>query len=97
MDLFGPSRTMSLGGNYYALVIVDDYSRFTCTLFLTHKRDAFHDFKKLTKIIQNKKNLKTELFCDENEIEHNFSARRTPQENRLVVKRLVFISHLLDT
>ena len=27
MDLFGPSRTMSLGGNYYALVIVDDFSR----------------------------------------------------------------------
>ena len=25
MDLFGPSRTMSLGGNYYALVIVDDF------------------------------------------------------------------------
>ena len=33
MDLFGPSRTMSLGGNYYALVIVDDFSRFTWTLF----------------------------------------------------------------
>jgi len=31
MDLFGPSRTMSLGGNYYALVIVDDFSRFTWT------------------------------------------------------------------
>jgi len=32
MDLFGPSRTMSLGGNFYGLVIVDDYSRFTWTL-----------------------------------------------------------------
>ena len=29
MDLFGPSRAMSFGGNYYALVIVDDYSRYT--------------------------------------------------------------------
>jgi len=29
MDLFGPSRTKSLGGNYYDLIIVDDYSRFT--------------------------------------------------------------------
>ena len=72
---------MSFGGNYYALVIVDDYSRFTWTLFLTHKRDDFHDFKKLAKIIQNKKNLKVtsirsdhggefenkdfESFCDE--------------------------------
>jgi len=30
MDLFGLSRTMSLGENYYALVIVDDFSRFIC-------------------------------------------------------------------
>jgi len=29
MDLFGPSRIMSLRGNYSGLVIVDDYSRFT--------------------------------------------------------------------
>jgi len=29
LDLFGPSRTMIIGGNYYALVIVDDYSRYT--------------------------------------------------------------------
>jgi len=29
MDLFGPSRTISSGENYYALVIVDDYSRYT--------------------------------------------------------------------
>ena len=37
MDLFGPSRTTSLGGNYYALVIVDDFSRYTWTLFLESK------------------------------------------------------------
>ena len=29
MDLFGPTRTTSLGGKKYGLVIVDDYSRFT--------------------------------------------------------------------
>jgi len=29
IDLFGSSRTISLGGNYYGLVIVDDYSRLT--------------------------------------------------------------------
>ena len=45
MDLFGPSRIMSLRGNYYALVIIDDYSRFTWTLFLTNISGAFHAFK----------------------------------------------------
>jgi len=29
MDFFGLLRTISLGGNYYAIVIVDDFSRFT--------------------------------------------------------------------
>ena len=51
MDLFGPSRTMSFGGNYYALVIVDDYYRYTWTLFLTHKNDAFKVFLKLAKFV----------------------------------------------
>ena len=45
MDLFGPSRTMSLGGNYYALVVVDDFSRFTWTMFLESKSNAFSAFK----------------------------------------------------
>jgi len=49
IDLFGPSRTMSLCGNYYAFVIVDDFSRFTWTLFLESKSDAFATFKKLAK------------------------------------------------
>ena len=56
MDLFGPSRTMSLGGNYYALVIVDDFSRYTWTLFLESKIDAFSAFKKLARRLQNTKN-----------------------------------------
>jgi len=53
MDLFGPSRTKSLGGNYYALVIVDDYSRFTRNFFLPTKSNAFNSFKKFAKAIQN--------------------------------------------
>ena len=61
MDLFGPSRTMSFEGNYYVLIIVDDYSRYTWTLFLTHKNDAFHAFKKLAKLFKTRKILKLHL------------------------------------
>jgi len=53
MDLFGPSRTISLGGNYYAFLIVDDFSRFTWTLLLESKSDAFSTFKNLAKRLQN--------------------------------------------
>jgi len=56
MDLFGPSRTMSLGGNYYGLVIVDDYSRFTWTIFIATKDETNHAFKGFAKVIQNPKN-----------------------------------------
>ena len=48
---------MSLGGNYYGLAIVDDYSRFTWTLFLKTKNEAFEAFRKLAKMIQNEKGL----------------------------------------
>jgi len=41
MDLFGPSRTMSLGGNLYGPVVVDDFSRYTWTLFLHTKKEAY--------------------------------------------------------
>ena len=57
MDLFGPSRTKNFGRNYYALVIVDDYSRYTWTFFLTLKSEAFKAFKKFAKVIQNEKKI----------------------------------------
>ena len=57
MDLFGPSRTMSLGGNLYVFVI-DDFSRFTWTLFLVTKNDTFHAFKRLAKVLENEKSSK---------------------------------------
>ena len=41
MDLFGPTRTTSLGGKRYGLVIVDDYSRFTWVMFLAHRDETF--------------------------------------------------------
>ena len=33
MDLFGPITYISIGGNKYGLVIVDDFSRFTLGFF----------------------------------------------------------------
>jgi len=62
MDLFGPSRIKSFGENYYALVIVDDYSRFTWIFFLTLKIEAFKAFKNFAKLIQNEKDLKNQSF-----------------------------------
>lgn len=53
MDLFGPSAIQSYGGNFYTLVIVDDYSRYTWTNFLKSKNEAFDKLEILSKKIQN--------------------------------------------
>nr|GEY25532.1 retrovirus-related Pol polyprotein from transposon TNT 1-94 [Tanacetum cinerariifolium] len=52
-DLFSPSVVRSYGGNRYTLVIVDDYSRYTWTRFLTDKTEAFDQFEIFSKKIQN--------------------------------------------
>nr|GEX00039.1 hypothetical protein [Tanacetum cinerariifolium] len=40
MDLCGPMRIASINGKWYVLVIVDDYSRYTCVHFLRSKDKA---------------------------------------------------------
>nr|GEV37014.1 copia protein [Tanacetum cinerariifolium] len=52
MDLFGLSAVQSYGGNFYTLVLVDDYSRYTWTRFLQHKNEALDQFEILSKKIQ---------------------------------------------
>ncbi|GJU15008.1 retrovirus-related pol polyprotein from transposon TNT 1-94 [Tanacetum coccineum] len=53
MDLFSPSAVRSYGGNRYTLVIVDDYYRYTSTRFLKDKIEAFDQFERFSKKIQN--------------------------------------------
>jgi hypothetical protein len=40
MDLFGPIIYISIGGNKYGLIIVDDYSHFTWVFFLQDKSET---------------------------------------------------------
>jgi hypothetical protein len=53
MDLFGPTSFVSIGGNSYCLLIVDDYSRFTWVYFLLDKSNVFETFKSFTILAQN--------------------------------------------
>ena len=54
MDLCGPMRVQSRGGRRYVFVLVDDYTRYTWTLFLASKDDAFEVFCSLMRKIQRK-------------------------------------------
>jgi hypothetical protein len=49
MDLRGPIAYISIGGNTYALVIVDDYSYFTWVFFLHDKSETQEVLKKFLK------------------------------------------------
>ncbi|GJS66308.1 retrovirus-related pol polyprotein from transposon TNT 1-94 [Tanacetum coccineum] len=52
MDLCGPMRTESINEKKYILVIVDDYSRYTWTLFLRTKDETPKVLKDFLKMIQ---------------------------------------------
>ena len=97
MDLIGLSRVKSFGGDFYTLVMGDDYSRFTQTLLLSSKDETVSAFIIFGNKIQNEKgifivsigtrhggefeNNEFTNYCDKHGIDHNFSTPRTPQQN----------------
>nr|GFA01557.1 hypothetical protein [Tanacetum cinerariifolium] len=52
MDLCGPMRVAGINGKKYILVIVDDYSRYTWTLFLRSKDKTLEVLKEFLTMIQ---------------------------------------------
>jgi hypothetical protein len=103
MDLFGPIAYISIGGDKYGLVIVDDYSCFTWVFFLHDKSETQAVLKKFLKREQNKfdvkikkirndngtefKNTQVEDYLDEEGIKHEFSAPYTTQQNRVAERK----------
>jgi transposase InsO family protein len=90
MDLFGPVAYISIGGNKYGLIIVDNYSRFTWVFFLQDKSETQEVLKKFLRTVQNEfdtkvkkirsyngtefKNTQVDDFLDEEGIKHEFLA-----------------------
>ena len=66
MDLCGPLCIQSKGGNRYIYVLVDDYSRFTWTLFLKSKGDAFDAFHNLDLLLKKSLGLPICAICSDN-------------------------------
>jgi transposase InsO family protein len=100
MDTVGPSRVCSMGGKWYVLVIVDDYSRYSWVFFLESKDQVFEHFRLLALRLNNEHsnylkaihsdngtefiNASFDGFCLEHDIEQQFSAPRVPQQNRVM-------------
>ena len=58
LDLIGLTRTESLGGKRYIMVVVDDFTRYTWVILLRSKSDALEHIEALCTRLQNEKSLK---------------------------------------
>ena len=103
VDLIGPTRTESLGGKRYIMVIVDDFLRYTWVEFLREKSKACEKLEILCKKLQNEKgvpivkirsdhgkefkNARFESYCEKNGIKREFSAPKTPQQYGVVERK----------
>nr|GEU76282.1 hypothetical protein [Tanacetum cinerariifolium] len=103
IDLCGPMRVESINGRKYVLVIVDDYSRYTCTHFLRSKDETpevLIDFLRLVqrglhaqvRIVRTDKgtkflNITLHAYFVSEEIQHQTSVARTPKQNGVVERR----------
>ncbi|KAJ9565365.1 hypothetical protein OSB04_001331 [Centaurea solstitialis] len=91
------------GKKSYCLVIIDDFSRFTWVFFLRTKDETSGLIKPFVKRVENQVNLRVKVirsdngtefknadlnsFCEEEGIERQFSAPRTPQQNGVAERR----------
>ncbi len=103
MDTVGPARVQSVGGKWYVLVIVDDFSRYSWVFFMATKDEAFQHFRglflrlnlefpgSLNRIRSDNggefKNASFEQFCNERDLKHEFSSPRVPQQNGVVERK----------
>jgi transposase InsO family protein len=113
MDLFGPIAYISIDGNKYDLVIIDDYSCFTSVFFLCDKSETQEVLKKFLKRAQNEfdakvkkirsdngsefKNTQVEDYLNQEGIEHEFLAPYTPQQNEVSERKNMTLIELART
>ena len=93
------SKTASVSGKKYGLVIVDGYSRWTWVKYLRHKDESQSVFVTFCNQVQNENDLrivkvrsdlggefgnkKFEIFFNEKGISHDFSCPRNPNKMNL--------------
>jgi transposase InsO family protein len=103
IDIFGPVAYVSIGGNKYGFVIVDDYSWYNWVFFMMDKSKVHEIFKKFATGAQNEfdvkikrvrsdngtgfKNTNIEEYLDEEGIGRELSVPYTPQQNGIVERK----------
>jgi transposase InsO family protein len=95
VDTIDPSRVRSMGGKWYVLVIVDDYSRHSWVYFLESKDEVFEHFQSIALRLNNEhrnclkvirsdngteyRNVSFDQICLEHGVNQQFSTPCVPQ------------------
>jgi transposase InsO family protein len=103
MDIFGLVAYVSIGGNKYGFVIVDDYSRYTWVFFVKDKSKVHEILKKFATRTRNEfdvkikrvrsdngtefKNTNIEEYLDEEGIGRELDVLYTPQQNGIAERK----------
>jgi transposase InsO family protein len=98
-----PSRVCSIGGKWYVLIIVDDYSWYSWVFFLERKDEVFEHFRSLVLKLNNEhpnclkaicsdtgiefRNASFNQFCLEHGVDQQFFAPRVPEQNRVMEQK----------
>jgi transposase InsO family protein len=87
MDIFGPVSYVSIGGNKYGFVIVDDYSRYTWVFFMKDKSKVHELFKKSVTRAQNEFGVKIKRVRSDNGTEF-----KTPTWKSILMKKALVMN-----
>ena len=82
-DLCGPMQNQSIGGSFYFLKFIDDFSRKVWVYFLKHKSDTSH-ISKSSRLKQRNKVANLSKFWDQME-----------EENMILESLLIFVNNMV--
>jgi transposase InsO family protein len=103
IDLCGPTRTKSLQGESYFMLLINDFTRMSWICFLKEKSEALNKFKDFKTLVENEKETKIkclrsdndgeftsrefDVFCETQGVKRQFSTARTPQQNGIAERK----------
>jgi transposase InsO family protein len=103
VGIVSPSRVHSMGGKWYVLIIIDDYSRYSWVFFLESKDEVFEHFWLLALRLNNEhpnylkvihsdngsefRNASFDEFCLEHGIDQQFFTPHIPQQNGVIERK----------
>jgi transposase InsO family protein len=102
-DICGPMQTPSIGGCFYFLTFIDDFSRKTWVYFLKKKSETFSKFKEFRALVEKQSGKSVKIlrsdgggeydsneftdYCKQHGIARQYTTRYTPQQNGVAERK----------